>query len=204
MIQSTFDDLPPILEKIKKEYGFAIFDHGNYDLNIIGIRNLNSSRSNLFDDKMIVAYLLDGKWITEEFIVTTDPSSYYLMKEDYKPCAIYYHPQQARGAYKIGLHRGKYEALTQYRAVKFWRDGNKDDHLDYKGEVYKQRIGLNIHRASQRAEGSHYIDLWSAGCQVFKYADKRGFERFMWLCKQQVKSLGYPTFTYTLIAEGGE
>ena len=85
MIQSTFDDLPPILEKIKKEYGFAIFDHGNYDLNIIGIRNLNSSRSNLFDDKMIVAYLLDEKWITEEFIITTDPSSYYLMKEDYKP-----------------------------------------------------------------------------------------------------------------------
>ena len=203
MIQSTFDDLPPIFEKIK-EHGFAIFDDGDYDLNIIGIRNLNSSRSNLFDDKMIVAYRLGEKWITEEFIITTDPSSYYLMKEDYKPCAIYYHPQQARGAYKIGLHRGKYKALTQHRAVKFWRDGNKDDHLDYKGEVYKQRIGLNIHKASQKPEGSHFVDVWSAGCQVFKYADKRGFERFMWLCEQQVQSLGYTTFTYTLISEGGK
>ena len=34
MIQSTFDDLPPIFEKIK-EHGFAIFDHGDYDITLL-------------------------------------------------------------------------------------------------------------------------------------------------------------------------
>lgn len=201
MIQNVYTGLPPILQKVK-EHGFVIFDDGDYDLNIVGIRNLNSNRDNEFDDKLIVAYKTADIWITEEFIITTDAGAYWLTKPDYKPCAIYKHPQQARGAYKIGLHRGKYEALVQIYPVEFWRDGNKDEHADYNcSQIFKERIGLNIHRSSTRESGSHYVDKWSAGCQVFKYADERGFKRFMWLCKQQIESLGYKSFTYTLIGE---
>ena len=201
MIQNVYTGLPPILKKVK-EHGYVIFDDGDYDLNIVGIRNLNSNRDNEFDDKLIVAYKTADIWITEEFIITTDAGAYWLTKPDYKPCAIYKHPQQARGAYKIGLHRGKYEALVQIYPVEFWRDGNKDEHADYNcSQVFKERIGLNIHRSSTRESGSHYVDKWSAGCQVFKYADDRGFKRFMWLCKKQIESLGYKSFTYTLIGE---
>lgn len=201
MIQNQYFQLPPILKKIQ-DYGFAIFDHGDYDLNIIGIRNLNSSQDNLFDDKLIVAYKTGDLWNTEEFIITTDAGRYWLTKPDYKPCAIFKHPQQCRGAYKIGLHRGKYEALTQQYPVTFWRDGNKDEHADYNcSKEYRAVIGLNIHRASTKPSGSHFVDKWSAGCQVFKYADDRGFKRFMWLCKKQIESLGYRSFTYTLIGE---
>lgn len=200
MIQNEYDEIPPILKKVL-DHGFVIFQDGDYDLNIVGVRNLNSKLDNQFDDKLIVAYRLKSKWITEEFIITTDPGRYWLTKKDYKACAIYKHPQQARGAYKIGNHRG-YEACVQRHPVEFWRDSNKDEHADYNcSKVYKAAIGLNLHRASTNVSGSKYVDRWSAGCQVFKYADIRGFKRFMWLCHQQIKSLNYRTFTYTLIGE---
>lgn len=196
MITKTYNELPPILWNVKS-YGFAIFEDGDYDLNIIGVRNIVDPKPNQFDDVLIVAYKLDGKWITEEAQITTDPGRYWLTKENYKPCAVYYHPQQARGAYVIRKHRGKYDALCQWRAVKFWRDGDKDEHAEYKGKVYKDLIVLNIHKSSSLPSGSQYVNKWSAGCQVFKY--EKDFDRLMELAKLQIEHLNYRTFTYTLI-----
>jgi len=195
MIKRTHDELPDILWTVKK-HGFVVFEDGDYDLNIIGVRNVINPQPNRFDDKIIIAYMLDGQWITEEADFTTDPGRYWLQKPDYKPCAVYYHPQQARGAYKIGQHRG-YRALKQVQKVKYWRDGDKGEHANYEGHVYKDLIGLNIHRSSLREGGSTYVDKWSAGCQVFQ--NNNDFQRFLELCDMQIKHLGYRTFTYTLI-----
>jgi hypothetical protein len=195
MIKTEFDSLPPILEKVKK-HGFVIFEDGDYDLNIIGIRNMINPQPNRFDDKIVIAYKLGEKWITEEAEFTTDPGRYWLMKEDYQDCAVYMHPQQARGAYKIATHRG-YKALRQIQKVKYWRDGDKSFSPRYGGPVFKDLIGLNIHRSSLHKGGSKYVERWSAGCQVFQNNDD--FQRFLELCENQIKSLGYRTFTYTLI-----
>jgi hypothetical protein len=197
MKQRHHDDLPEILWSVKR-HGFAIFEEGDYNLNIIGIRNTANPQPNEFDDFLVVAYKREGEWITEEFSITTDPGRYWLQKPDYKPCAVYYHPQQARGAYKIGKHRGQYVALVQAKPVKFWRDADKDDHATYSGRIHEDRIGLNIHRSSTRENGSKYVDRWSAGCQVF--ADPADFARFMTLCDRQVRWTGYRSFTYTLIS----
>jgi len=197
MIKTKHDHLPDIIIKVK-EHGFVVFNDGDYDLNIIGVRNITNPQPNVFDDKLIVAYTVDGIWYTEEAKITTDAGRYWLQKPDYKPCAIYYHPQQARGAYKIGLHRG-YKAIRQIRNVKYWRDGNKDQHADYSGKIHTGLIGLNLHRSSTREGGSNYVDKWSAGCQVFQ--NNADFQRFLELCDLQVSVLKYHTFTYTLIAE---
>lgn len=196
MIKKEYTDLPPILDAVKK-HGFAVFADGNYDLNIIGVRNTINPQPNLFDDEIHIAYKLGDKWIVESAEFTTDAGRFWLEKPDYKACAVYYHPQQARGAYKIGLHRGRYEALVQIRPVSFWRDGNKDQHANYEGHVHKDLIGLNIHRSSIREGGSTYINKWSAGCQVFQ--NNNDYQRFIQLCKLQISALGYRTFTYTLI-----
>lgn len=194
---------PEILNKIE-QMGYVIFDDGDYDLNIIAVRNLDNN-ANQYDDKLHVCYLLKGSWREHVFQVSTDPGRYWLEKEDYKACAIYKHPQQARGAYKIGKHRGEYEALVQVQPVQYWRDGNKDDKADYggngehDGKVYKAKIGLNIHRSTTLEIGSHEINRWSAGCIVF--SRPKEFETFMDLCKSQIKSLSYHTFTFTIIAE---
>lgn len=196
MIKKFYDELPPILWTVKS-YGFKVFEDGDYDLNIIGIRNVIDPKDNQFDDLMIIAYKLDGKWITEEAEITTDPGRYWLTKENYKPCAVYYHPQQARGAYKIRKHRNSYDALCQHKPVKFWRDGNKDEHAEYKGTIYTGIIGLNLHKSSSSPSGTEYVNRWSAGCQVFKYVSD--FDRMMELARLQIETLNYRTFTYTLI-----
>jgi hypothetical protein len=188
---------PDILKKIEEEYGFKVFSDGAYDLNIIGVRNLENN-ANQYDDKLHVCYLSeDGYWKEDIFQVSTDPGRYWLEKEDYKACAVYKHPQQARGAYKVGMHRGKYEALVQCQPVEYWRDGNKDFKADYGGEVFKNIIGLNIHRSS--IHDSDEVNKYSAGCIVFsKMSD---WESFMELVHKQKKTMGYHTFTFTLIAE---
>ena len=196
MEKRIYNELPPILWTVKR-HGFVVFEDDDYDLNIIGIRNVESPSDNRFDDKIVISYRLGAQWVTEEAPITTDPGRYWLTKPDYQPCAVYYHPQQARGAYKLGKHRGKYEALVQIQPVWFWRDANKDEHADYSGQKQRGKIGLNIHRSSTREGGSAFVDRWSAGCQVF--ADPDDYKRFIELCKLQVETLGYRTFTYTLI-----
>jgi hypothetical protein len=188
---------PDILTKIEEEYGFKIFQDGAYDLNIIGVRNLENN-ANQYDDKLHVCYLSeDGKWREDIFQVSTDAGRYWLEKKDYKDCAVYKHPQQARGAYKVGKHRGKYDALVQCRPVFFWRDGNKDEKADYSGQVHKGMIGLNIHRSS--IHDSDEVDRYSAGCIVFSKMDE--WKSFMELVHKQKTIMGYHTFTFTLIAE---
>ena len=194
---TTSKNVPKILNHIKKDYGFVYFDSGDYDLNIIGERRINDRETNMFDDFINIVYLSKGKWFWHRYEATTDPGSYWLQKPDYKPCAIMAHPQQARGAWVLGKHRGKYEALVQWRPIELWRDGNKDNHLDYTGPKTKELVGINIHRASTRDGGSYYVDKWSAGCQVFK--EQEGLDKLVYCAKLQKKTLGYHTFSYTLI-----
>lgn len=190
---------PEILNKIENEYGYKVFQDGPYDLNIIGVRNLENN-PNEFDDKLHVCYLSEsGKWKENIYQVTTDPGRYWLTKSDYKACAVYKHPQQARGAYKLGKHRGLYPALTQVQPVEYWRDGDKNDKANYpiNGQVHKSIIGLNIHRSSKY--DSDEVNKYSAGCIVFSKMDE--WDSFMDLVNKQIEHLGYHTFTFTLIAE---
>jgi hypothetical protein len=199
MYVRTYEKLPIELVKVK-EAGFVIFDSKDYDLNIVGFRKLGDPDGfNQFNDRICIIYKRNQKWIVEEGAATTDPGRYWLTKPDYKPCAIYYHPQQARGAYRLGLHRGKYEALRQVKPAKFWRDGNKDEHLNYEGEIYNDLIYMNIHKSSSRGHGSTYVDRYSAGCQVWQ--DSKDHERMVELCYLQIKNTGYESFTYTLLSE---
>ena len=72
MIVKHYDELPPILWTVKS-YGFAVFEDGDYDLNIVDIRNVSNPQPNQFDDVLVIAYKLDGKWVTEEAQITTSP-----------------------------------------------------------------------------------------------------------------------------------
>ena len=96
------------------------------------------------------------------------------------------------------MHRGKYEALRQKKAVKVYRDGNKDDVYDFiEDDVHEGIYGINIHRATAREGGeSTRVDKWSAGCQVFAANDD--FKLFMEIVNKAKDAWGN-SFTYTLI-----
>ena len=103
---------------------------------------------------------------------------------------------QYRGAYQIGLHKGKYKALVQRKVLPVYRDGNKNLVYDFfPHSIDKGIFGINIHKAG---DNSTLIDGWSYGCQVF--AKSIDFNAFMRLVERSASIYGN-SFTYTLINE---
>lgn len=189
-------------EKLFKKKGYAYFTQGDYNLNIIGVRaKVDGNKvTNLYDDVLVVIYSVDGrvkKRVYQYF--TTDPGRYYMTESlgNPKGTAILV-PGQYRKTWKIGKHRGKYQALCQSKPVKVYRDRNKDNVYDMKPETIDNGIfGINIHRSNELYT-RETIDKYSAGCQVF--ANPTDFGSFMYLCREQQKRYGN-SFTYTLLNE---
>jgi len=186
------------LQDIIEGMGYAFFTKGDYNLNIIGVRNPNLV-ANSFDDTMICAYKTDDEWVVKEWEITTDAGKYWLenpMNED--GCALLV-PNQYRGVYSMDLHGGKYEALCQRNGeVEVYRDDDKDQILDF-DDVTKQwgMFGINIHRSNPYSQSS-VVEKWSAGCQVFKKVDD--FNDFMDICSR-ARGVWGNDFTYTLIKD---
>lgn len=174
--------------------GHKVFENGDYNLNLVGIRK-DYQASNRFDDTMVAFYKVDGVWRTHHWPVTTDPGWYYLENGLEKGTAILKEGQY-RGAYRVGLHQGKYKALVQAKPVTVYRDSNKDHELDA-CRTETGLFGINIHRAGQWAP-STLVDKWSAGCQVFSHPDY--FQHLLALAKEATDRYG-PFITYTLIKE---
>lgn len=180
--------------------GYKWFEGGNYNLNIVGVRNsdTNGEVTNKFDDKVTVSYSVDGEIKYHEFDATTDPGQHWeknLLNKDGVAILV---PNQYRGSHEIRLHQGKYEAVCQKKPVKVYRDNNKDGKYDMLEEnIHEGIFGINIHRATGNEGGkSTQIDKWSAGCQVIAANDD--FKLFMELAHKS-KDLYGNSFTYTLI-----
>lgn len=189
-------------DKLFKKKGYAFFDRGSYNLNIIGIRsNQGNKVTNKFDDYFVVIYK-DGsnKWNRKIWSGTTEPGLDYVKNLTNPKGVAIVVPGQYRGLWKIALHSGKYEALCQRTTpVKVYRDGNKDDKFDLLPTKIDTGIfGINMHRSSQFGK-STFVGKYSAGCQVF--ADAKDFNEMMKLAKLQVSSGMGTTFTYTLLDE---
>lgn len=179
--------------------GYKWFENGNYNLNIVGVRNSDTygKVTNRFDDCLTLSYNVNGEEKFHCFPATTDPGTHWVENVlNDKGVAILV-PDQYRGSHKIRKHQGKYEALCQKKNVKVYRDKNKDGVYDMLEEnIQKGIFGINIHKAGSRVKGSTQIDKWSAGCQVF--SKESDFNQLMELA-HKAKDLYGNSFTYTLI-----
>lgn len=179
--------------------GYKWFESGNYNLNIVGVRNseTHGKVTNKFDDCITVSYNIDGEEKFHCFSATTDPGSHWeknLLNKDGVAILV---PNQYRSSHEIRKHQGKYEALCQKKPVKVYRDNNKDSKYDMLEEnIHEGIFGINIHKAGSRINGSTQIDKWSAGCQVF--SKESDFNQLMELA-YKAKNLYGNSFTYTLI-----
>lgn len=185
-------------KKVLRKLGYVYFTKNSFNLNIIGIRSNERDNNNIFDDYIVVEYYnSDRKVIRYVFPCTTNPGRYYLQNPtNRKGCAILV-PGQYRRAYTFGLHQGKYRALVQSKAVKVYRDNNRDRTLDMNPDTIEEGFfGINIHKAGTN---SNIIENWSAGCQVLK--KEQDFANFMSLCYLQSNYKLGNKFTYTLIDE---
>lgn len=170
------------------------------ELNLFGVRNTRDLRSNLFND-MIIAVWVDEATHQSRILIcdaTTDPGVYYrnnpanvegtaILPEGFYP-----------DLWKLGMHKGKYDALVQNTAIRVWRDNNKDANIDVKVMSKKpDMFGINLHRANESSK-STIVDKWSAGCQVV--ADPKLFYQIMYLAKRHA-ALYEDSFDYLLITD---
>jgi len=186
-----------MIDKIKqamKIKNYKFFESGDYNLNIIGIRNSDtgSKVTNVFDDLLTVSYKIGDVWHFKKWAATTDPGTKGVKEFHNAQGVARLVPGQYRGSHAIGLHQGKYEALKQAKPVKVYRDANKD--MTYDTKLITEGIyGINIHKAGA---DSTYVENWSEGCQVFKKS--ADFDEFMALVKKAATLHGN-SFTYTLL-----
>ena len=173
------------IEKAMKAKGFAYFENGEFNVNIIGIRNGSTGKrvTNQFDDWMTLSYKVNGEWKFAIWNCTVDngDGSARLVEGQY------------RGSFTIGKHQGKYDALKQCKPLKVYRDWNLKDGTYDESKIYNDVAGLNIHKAGA---DSINVNNWSEGCQVFKR--EKEFLAFMEIIFKAEKIHG-KFFTYTLI-----
>ena len=188
------------IEATIKAKGYKWFENGDYNLNIVGVRNseTNGEVTNKFDDHLTLSYKHDGEWQFHCFDATTDPGKHWVENIMNESGVAILKPNQYRGSHQIGLHQGKYEALRQVKPVQVYRDNNLDVCYDLNEENLQEGIfGINIHRATKyEGKKSTQIDKWSAGCQVIAANDD--FRLFMEICNK-AKNIWGNSFTYTLI-----
>ena len=187
----------PSREEIKelyKKHDYKFFE-GEMSVNVFGIRRKVST--DLFDDFIGVIWKEDGK---ETYLIskaTTDPGAYWMRHPINKNGTAILKPGQYLGAYKLGKHRGKYEALVQRKEVSVFRDKNRDTLHDFEGTEQTGVFGINIHR-SNPYRASYYVDKWSAGCQVF--ASPFEYDAFMNVVKRSIEKYSN-SITYTLFSQ---
>ena len=202
MSRLTGADAEILVDKFKSAFtnlGHAFFESGDYNLNIIGVRN-NSASADTFYDNINVFYKIDGKWVADCYSATTEPGINILQRPIVKGGTAILVPGQYRSVYKIDTHGGKrkYRAVCQRLGkVKIWRDDNRDRKPNYTGPIHEGMYGINIHR-QWGPDDREYTGGVSAGCQVFQ--SSVDFYEFMETCEIAASDWGN-SFTYTLVNE---
>jgi len=182
--------------RVMTRKGYVVFENDAKPLNInyVGIRNI--ANVNTFNDTFVMFWKYAGQWSSFYWFGTTDPGTYYLENPMNDMGTAILKEDQYRGAWKMGLHQGKYDALVQKKEVTVIRDANKDGVLDLDaGTEETGFFGINHHRANEKNE-SIQVDKWSAGCQVT--ADPHLYDVFIQICKESEEIWG-DGLTYTLL-----
>lgn len=181
------------IEQVMRKKGYAFFDTGDFNLNIIGVRN-GRLATNKFDDRLYILYMEGGVWKQYEAPFTTKPGKGPMLNPANPKGVAILVPGQYRGAYKIGKHKGLHDALVQVRPVTVYRDLTRDMELSYVNPETGY-FGINIHWSSTTHD-SVQVDNWSEGCQVGTGAEN--YKQFIALLQKSCRLFG-DVFSYTLL-----
>jgi hypothetical protein len=176
--------------------GYAWFDSGDYNLNLVGVRG-KSREPGKFDDRLHVAFRQCNQPVVLTFAVTTDPGEPHMRKPINPLGAAILKPGQYRRMWQIGMHQSRYRALVQRGVCTVFRDNNRDAVLDDGPVQETGYFGINLHHARDKG-ATVSVDAWSAGCQVM--ADHEEFQLVMSLCALASQRYGN-SFTYTLLED---
>jgi hypothetical protein len=196
---------PEICEIIRvlEKSNFKIFQKP-FDINLGGIRTKDNT-ANTFND-FLFAFCYDDKngIICRIVEGTTDAGLYYRLNPmNIEGTAIIQHNVQHRGAYQLQDpgkdpsqrgHRGQ-KAFRQVKAMKYWRDANRNKYLDFDGE---EKTGVYYTNGHFMGTIGKNVNKWSAGCwgTVVEKMDEL-FE----VCQLQVDNGLGDKFSFSLLHE---
>lgn len=180
-----------------KRKNYRLYDTGDYNVNLFGIRNTVDKDSNAFNDTLGILYTIRGEFRLFTCAGTTDPGT-VSRTCPVNPAGTAILPLgQYVKAFKLGFHKGKYPALVQNVPLPLYRDNNKDGKLDFTNLQEPAMCGINFHRANAN-HTSVQVDSWSAGCQVV--ANPVDFGKIMQIIYESAARYG-DKFTYTLFSD---
>lgn len=185
-----------VLRAAMARKGHDFFERGDWNVNLIGVRSADMS-SNTFNDVLCVVFKQAEHWQLLTFDMTTDPGQYWREHPMNTLGTAILTTGQHKGAFKLGRHQGRYDALVQAAQLPVYRDNDQDAELDTDTCVDTGWHGINLHRAGATNK-SVLVDKWSAGCQVV--ADPDEFDMLLAICQRAARQWG-DSFTYTLIRE---
>lgn len=188
-----------VLIEAYRRMGYRLFDTGEYNLNLFGIRNEDDPHSNRFNDILGVLYKKGGNWILKKYDGTTDPGLDGRIQPINSKGVAILAPGYHKAAFKLGYHKGQYRSLVQNSPLPLYRDNNKDDKLDFTSKPVPEMAGINFHRATAKpGQVSTLVQNWSAGCMVV--AGNSDFNEFIQLCETAGKMYG-PVFSFALFKQ---
>lgn len=186
-------DYPRVLHAVREDLpSAAVFDTGAWNLNLVVVRR-SPGVLDAYDDQ-IHAVCRDeaGAWVDWWAWGTANPGSYYAVDHPTRGgTGTLVAPQQVRGGWKIGLHRGKTPALVQAGPLRIWRDRDFDGLPDLTGPIV-QGAGYNLHPMGR---ADRPVGRWSAGC-CGPTADRWPE---LWALVQRSAAIYGPAFTATII-----
>ncbi len=150
-----------------EEIGGVVPNRGKYL--IIGVQS-TEDRYNVFDDKF---YIYDGPTFIMTSSGTTNAGSTALKHFDeynLEGTAVWKTNQFVKDCFFPGLHKNKMKALRQNKSIKYYRDTNKNEHVEEYGKLYQGIIYANMHGVDYDPFSEiikQNINGWSFGCQVW-------------------------------------
>lgn len=194
--------VPLVLDWVRA-HNFAIFTHGDYNVNLVALRSpqpndATPQSENTYNDRFFCVFKKGGQWISRTWNCTADPGIHFQrFPMNPRGCGALYAPQQVRGGYRLGLHRGKSKALVQSptgNQVRVYRDDDRSGVFDFDSSTVEVGFGFNIHKGpSTEATG---VDRASAGCVVFRKS--REFATLIKICTKSAAQYGN-SFTFTVL-----
>jgi hypothetical protein len=206
---TTAETVERTREALRKK-GYAFFEAGDYNLNIIGVRN-KQIFDNKFSDRLILLYKVNGIWRTLETAWTTlagtagkggeqNPLTAQETGTGVSGTAVII-PNQYRRVYKFVDNYFlwlSYPYFAQVNNMQYWRDNDKNGKIT-KGKIYSGNYATNLHRMSNNNEPRTVINdmfvAWSQGCNG---SPEPEYKKILPIVRESVKRYG-DIFTYTLL-----
>ena len=194
--------LQQIADVIKSADQYVLFTKP-FDVNLGGIRT-KDNQTEAFNDWNFCFYYNDENQIKGVVVPgTTDAGLYWrLYPMHVDGTAIIKHGVQHRGAYELQDpkkdgkrgHRGQ-KAFRQVKPMKYWRDANRDQYLDFDGQEQTAIFATNGHYMGTVGKK---VGKWSAGCWG---ATVENMDKIFTVAEMQIKHNLGGRFSYTLLHE---